>query len=93
MIIWNSGLQFRRSKTASKHAEFGRKKQAGNGPSRPHIQGSNIAEGLQSVKIFSSKAPQKSENWNSWGARGTLSSLLSQVIRKFEGGTFGEKQN
>ena len=27
-------------------------KQAGNGPSRRHIQGSKIAKGLQSAKVF-----------------------------------------
>ena len=33
-------------------------KQAGSGPSRRHIQGSKIAKGHQSFKVFSSTAPK-----------------------------------
>ena len=35
------------------------KKQAGTGPSRRHIQGSKIAKGHQSFKVFSSTALKK----------------------------------
>ena len=72
-------------------------KQAGTGPSRHHIQGSKIAKGYQSFKVFSStalkiffekslKTPKKIE-------RGTLWDFSIPVCRKtqrIEGGPFGD---
>ena len=46
------------------------KKQAGNGPSRRQIKGSKIAKGLRSVKVFSSKAPQKPKSWTGLARQG-----------------------
>ena len=37
-------------------------KEAGNGPSRRHIQGSKIAKGLQSIKYSLLKYPQEEKN-------------------------------
>ena len=48
-----------------------RKKQAGTGPSRCHIQGSKIAKGLPSVNLQYSKI-EKAKNMNRVARRGPL---------------------
>ena len=72
------------------------KKQAGTGPSRRHIQGSKIAKGHQSFKVFSSTALknffEKSLTTPKKIERGTLWDFsipsLSQNPKKLKGGTF-----
>ena len=52
-------------------------KQAGTGPSRRHIQGSKIAKGHQSFKVFSSTALKK------------FLKKVSRRRKKLKGGPFG----
>ena len=74
------------------------KKQAGTGPSRRHIQGSKIAKGHQSFKVFSSTAlkfflkslttPKKIERGDPSGFFYTQS--VAKPKKKLKGGPFGE---
>ena len=74
-------------------------KQAGTGPSRRHIQGSKIAKGHQSFKVFSSAVLKffliKSHNAEKKLKGGPFGIFLYPVSRKtqnkLKGGPFGEK--
>ena len=73
-------------------------KQAGTGPSWRHIQGSKIAKGHQSFKVFSSTAliffekslttPKKFERGDLLGFFYTQS--VAKPKKKLKGGPFGE---
>ena len=94
-----------------------KKKQAGTGPSRRHIQGSKIAKRLPSVKYSFTVVENRNifevffwknyiKKWTDWRANvsqcrkklkgGTLwdfpTSILSQNIKKMQGGPFEEKK-
>ena len=75
------------------------RKQAGTGPSRRHIQGSKIAKGHQSFKVFSSTAlkfflkkvsqrRKKLKGETLW--KFSIPSLSQNPNKKLKGGPFGE---
>ena len=66
-------------------------KQAGTGPSRRHIQGSKIANGLPSVNLQYSKI-EKAKKWTDWRAKRRTLLKLSTFLSQLKGDPLEKKQ-